>query len=124
MASKEEIELAEEKLAKAKVEAADATLTLIKAVGSLLSAILFIPIGLTLDGWVFSKMWNWLLVPFVHFEITIPQAVGLSMFVYAITFRISDLDTKDKGVWGLFFKKVLFRLIFLLEAYCLFKYFY
>lgn len=101
----DDLRKAEAELAAAKIKAVDATLTLFKGLGSLVLAILFIPIGLTLDGWVFSKIWNWLLIPFVHFEINIPQAIGLSMFVYAITFRISDLDsTKDKGIWSLFAK--------------------
>jgi hypothetical protein len=120
----DDMKMAEVKLAAAKLKAVEATITLLGGLGSLVLSILMIPVGLTLDGWVFSKMWNWLIVPLVHFEITIPQAIGLSMFVYAITFRLSDLGTKDKGFWGFFLKKVLFRLIFLLEAYCLYHWFY
>lgn len=91
----------------------------------LISFLMIVPVGLALDGWVFSQMWNWLIQPLVHFEISKVHAIGLVVFVYAITSHLHDPDSNSKkDVWDRFIFKVLSRLLFLLEAYCLYSWCY
>jgi hypothetical protein len=57
-----------------------------------------VPIALFANGFTFSKLWEWFVVPtFSLPELTIPVAIGISMIVSFLTYRYKKGDDEEQS---------------------------
>lgn len=63
-----------------------------------LAAIVLLPLGIILDGWAISVLWNWFAVPYLHAPaIGIVVAIGLKL-TWATFSRVYDGDKRPAQV--------------------------
>lgn len=47
-------------------------------------------LSLLVNGWAFSILWGWFLVPLGLSELSIPTAIGMALIVQLLTYRASS----------------------------------
>ena len=57
-------------------------------------------VAIILTGWVFSVFWKWFVAPVFGFKLlTIPQSIGLSVFVSYLKLKWTDYNDKDEDLF-------------------------
>lgn len=88
-----------------------------KEVGEFFVGLVFIALSVITGGFVFMKMWNWLIAEPLNIEtISYGSGVALSLFLSYTKIRVKDADDEEKGVEVMakrFFKGLALSGIFL-----------
>lgn len=76
-------------------------------------------LALVYIGWAFSILWGWFVAPVFDLrEISIPEAIGLSLTVGLLRARYRDTDlTKPEGKWSRLAFVAIAPAMFLLFGY-------
>ena len=91
-----------------------------KTLGKIIVAIALIVISVILRGYIIAKFWGWFLMPIFNVdEITIGNALGLSVFVGIFTYSQDTKRGEDKSFWELSLGVLIGYLLFLLFGWLL-----
>lgn len=72
-----------------------------------------------LNGWVFTILWKWFIVSTFGMKlITIPQGIGLAVFICFITYRADNNNKNDESYLGLeIIMSLIYPIVFLIYGW-------
>ena len=72
-----------------------------------------------LNGWVFTILWKWFIVSIFGMKlITIPQGIGLAVFISFITYRADNNNKNDESYLGLeIIMSLIYPIVFLIYGW-------
>ena len=76
-----------------------------KAIGIITVTLVTMVLSTLLNGWAFSLLWEWFVVPLGYPVLSIPQAIGLAMTIAYATHQYQKDENKGKRftevlAWG------------------------
>lgn len=67
-----------------------------KVIGIITVTFVTMVLGILLNGWAFSLLWEWFVAPLGYPVLSIPQAIGLTMTIAYVTHQYQKDEDKDK----------------------------
>lgn len=94
---------------------------------TILAILALIPIGIILNGWIISDMWEWFLVPIFPSLplLSTGQAVGLGVITGHMCKYVklySEKETAENGVWNPIIQAMLYPLGVWFSAWLIYLY--